>query len=212
MSPDSRLEDILSAMCAEPQASVIERERSLFDQLTGPLGNTLVLFGAGPLGRQTLTGLRQCGVAPAFFTDNRSALWGTRVDGLEVLPPSDAAARYGQSACFVVTVYNGSRPRQQLRDLGCQCVISYAPLFWKFAKVFIPSTCMGLAHPMWDHADAIRRAYALLADEESRRVFREQIQWRVDLRSEAMSTAFAGSRDADHPPILLSRWVPPKSS
>lgn len=186
MFEDTLLEELLAKMRQESRASMIERERTAFDRLAGALKDSLILFGAGPFGRQTLTGLRTVGAEPLFFVDNREALWGQRVDGVEVLAPADAAARYGESACFVVTVYNGSRPRRQLRELGCRCVLSYVPLLWKYSDVFVPSSCMGLAHPMWDRVEEIRKAYSILADEASRTLFREQLQWRTDFDSDAL--------------------------
>jgi FkbM family methyltransferase len=187
MPADNLLEELLTKICQEPRASMMERERSTFDQLAGPFKDAVILYGAGPLGKQVVAGLRQAGAPdPLFFADGREALWGQKVDGIEVLSPANAAARYGDSACFVVTIYNGSGVRQRLRTMGCACVTSYAPLLWKYADVFIPSTCMGLAHPMWDSLDEIRQAYAVLADESSRTLFREQLQWRTDLKSEAM--------------------------
>lgn len=186
MEPDNLLEALLSEMRAQPRAAIVERERSMFDRMTGAAAKPVILFGAGPLGRQTLAGLRTEDAAPLFFVDNRKTLWGTEVDGVKVLAPEEAAARYGDTACFVVTVYNGSGPRRQLRELGCGCVTSYAPLFWKYADVFVPSSCMGLAHPMWDRMDELRHAYSLLADEHSRDVFREQLRWRTSLDSDAM--------------------------
>jgi FkbM family methyltransferase len=191
MSADTKLEELLTKMRQESRESMMDRERNTFDRLTGLLlaalwDGSLILFGAGPFGRQTLAGLRKVGIEPSFFADNRELLWGQRVDGVEVLAPADAAARYGESACFVVTVYNGSRPRLQLQNLGCRCVLSYVPLLWKHADVFVPSSCMGLAHPMWDRVEQIRHAYSILADEDSRTVFREQLQWRADFDSGAM--------------------------
>jgi FkbM family methyltransferase len=69
-----RLENILRQIEAEPRDSVRARERGTFDDLASPLGERLVLFGAGPLGKSVLAGLRKAGVEPLAFADNRLGL------------------------------------------------------------------------------------------------------------------------------------------
>jgi hypothetical protein len=53
-----QLEDILRRIESEPAEAVRARERTAFDELAGPFGERLVLFGAGPLGKSVLAGLR----------------------------------------------------------------------------------------------------------------------------------------------------------
>jgi len=186
MLTDPKLENLFADMYHETRASVMDREAHLFDRMASARKDTLVLFGAGPLGQATLSGLRKIGIHPLCFCDNNASLWGSSIDGLEVLSVAAAVERYKDVGCFVVTVYNGSSPRRQLRDLGCQCVMNFAVLYWKYADQFIPSSCMGLAHPMWDDEDNIRLGYSVLADEHSRTLFREQLQWRLNLDSDRM--------------------------
>lgn len=197
------IEEVLSKIFAESRMSMIDREKNTFDRLAGKRGESLLLFGAGPLGRQTLAGLRKNGVEPLFFIDNRETLWGQRIDEVEVLAPAEAAARYGSTACFVVTIYNGSGPRRQLRDLGCECVLSYLPLLWKYSEEFVPSSCIGLAHAMWDYRKEIREAYSVLADNESRTVFCEQLLWRTGSIFEGLIPP-SNSEDIYFPPDLIT--------
>jgi len=121
-----QLENILRRIEAEPPDAVLARERGAFDDLASPLGQKLVLFGAGPLGKGVLAGLRKAGVEPLAFADNNRDRWQQQVMGLTVLSPAEAVERYGKSACFVVTIYQGSVVRRQLEDLGCQRVIPCA--------------------------------------------------------------------------------------
>lgn len=102
------LESVLERIQAEPLETVRSRQKAAFDQIAGPHRDKLILFGAGPLGRDTLRGLRKAGVEPLAFADNNRRLWGAEVNGLPVLSASDAAKRFAESACFVVTIYNGS--------------------------------------------------------------------------------------------------------
>src|SRR5438105_15270393 len=96
-----RLRDELEHLLGEDVQDAKRRAQTAFDQQVAPFENALVLFGAGHLGKKTLRGLRQAGIEPLAFADNNSELWGTRIDGLEVLSPEDAATRFGKHAAFV---------------------------------------------------------------------------------------------------------------
>ena len=71
-TPREELEFLLS----EDIATAKRREQSAFDVMAAPFNNSLVLFGAGNLGRKTLRGLRSAGIEPLGFADNNPALWG----------------------------------------------------------------------------------------------------------------------------------------
>jgi len=179
------------------------RERNAFDDLARPLGKRLVLFGAGPLGKSVLAGLRKAGVEPLAFADNKRDLWRQQVMGLPVLSAAEAAEQYGRTACFVVTVYQGSSIRRQLASLGCERVVACAPLLWKYADVFIPQCCLELPHRLIEQCDSIRRCHATLADETSKRELREQLLWRHWLDFSALSPPLDAS-DTYFPMDLLS--------
>ena len=182
-----QLEPILRQIEAEPPDTVLARERNAFDDLASPLGDRLVLFGAGPLGKGALAGLRKAGVEPLAFSDNNRDLWGRQVMGIPVLSPTEAAELHGKNACFVVTIYQGSSARRQLASLGCQRVVAFAPLLWKYADIFIPQCGIELPHRFLEQVHSIRECYATLADELSKRELREQLLWRYWLDFSALS-------------------------
>lgn len=182
-----QLENILRRIEAETPDAVHARERSAFDKLASPLSERLVLFGAGPLGKSVLAGLRQAGIEPLAFADNNRDLWHRQVMGLNVLSPAEAAERHGNTACFVVTIYQGSSARRQLRMLGCRRVVAFAPLLWKYADIFIPQCGLELPHLFREQFASIRQCYAMLKDEPSKRVVREQLLWRYWLDFSALS-------------------------
>src|SRR5439155_21545133 len=144
-----------------------------------------VLFGSGGLGRRTLAGLRADAVEPLAFADNNPDRWGTDVDGLSVLSPAEAAARYGASAVFVVTIWGaGSTHRldhslEQLTSLGCDTVVPVAWLAWRHSARLLPHYAMQLPSRLLTQTEGVRRAYSLLADEESRTEFVSQVRWRL---------------------------------
>jgi FkbM family methyltransferase len=179
----SELETLLS----EEIASAKRREEITFDQLAGPLASTIVLHGAGNLGRKTLRGLRQAGVEPIAFSDNNAALWGKTVEGVPVFSPAAAAAKFGKIAVFVVTVWGGaitdtmadrSRP---LLELGCARVLNFGVLFWKYPAIFGPHYSYDLPHKMLEQADEVRRGFDLWADDASRAEYLAQIRWRLHM-------------------------------
>lgn len=190
---DQLLETTLTSLYKEPLESVTDREAKLFDRLAGPFSRRLILFGAGDLGKATARGLREVGNPPLFFADNNPRLWGSSVEGVKVLSAAEAIENYRSSACFVVTAYNGTALRAHLRQLGCECVVHFAALFWKYSDVFIPSSWLGLPSVIFHSADAIRHGYSVLGDDQSRKLFCEQLTWRVLLNSEAMSPHCAPS-------------------
>ena len=135
-SHEPQLEDVLRQMEAESPEAVRLREQSAFDAIAGPSSERLVLFGAGPLGKAVLSGLRKAGVEPLAFADNEQQLWGQEVSGIPVLSPTDAVRQYCATACFVVTIYQGSSVRRQLSSLGCSRVAPFVALMWKYARYF----------------------------------------------------------------------------
>ncbi len=171
----------LDSVLGEARADVIARERTAFDRLCAGRESSLVLFGAGALGRTTLRGLRAAGVEPIAFADNNASLWGTQVQGLTVYSANDAVERFGTRSAFVITVYNGSRVRRQLRDLACETVVPFTALYWKYPDSFVPNSGIDLPHRIQEQVDDIRAGYHTLADDVSRREFCAQIRWRFEM-------------------------------
>ncbi len=182
-SPEAEFE----ALLREDVARVKQREAAAFDELTGALNETLVLYGAGNLGRKTLAGLRKNGIEPVAFADGNEANWGKDIDGLHVISPQHAAYRYGAGAAFVVTIWSPgatsrfSYVRQQLQDLGCKTVVSFVPLFWKYAQDLLPHYRLDLPHKICERASDIRAAFALYTDEASKREFVGQLKWLMSM-------------------------------
>jgi FkbM family methyltransferase len=145
-----------------------------------------VIFGAGRLGRRTLNGLRDLGIEPFAFTDNNPELHGQQIDGVTILPPAEAAQRYGQAAAFVIAIYaeaaprHGDTVRQQLMHLGCSTVVTFVPLYWKYPGQFLPHYAVDLPHRVIDAAANVHKAWMLLSDQHSREEFLAQLSWRLD--------------------------------
>jgi FkbM family methyltransferase len=175
----------LNELLAEGLVATRERETTAFDRSAGALGNQLVLFGAGGLGQRTLRKLRAAGVEPVAFADNNESRWGTVIDGVSVLSPQDAASQFGSSAAFVVTIWGAGSPHRleqtmdQLSGLGCAAVVPFAWLAWRYSDQMLPYYGIDLPSHVIEQADDVRRAYALLSDDQSRREYVDQIRWRL---------------------------------
>jgi FkbM family methyltransferase len=175
----------LDALLAEPEDKARRRAAAAFDTVAGPRAGRVVLMGAGGLGRRVLAGMRADGAEALAFTDNRRSLWGTSVDGVEVLAPEVAAARFGRVAAFAVAIWGaGSAHRfahsaEQLRHLGCDVVVPVAGLAWRHAAHVLPHYAMALPDGVVADADHVRAAYALLGDDRSRAEFVEQVRFRL---------------------------------
>ena len=178
------LEQLLDEVLAEDIEAAREREQTTFDARVKSLSQSLVLFGAGGLGKKTLAGLRSVGIEPLGFTDNNPNLWGKTVDGLRVYAPKAAADLWKESAAFIVTIWrHGAKERMvahidQLCQLGCQVVEPFIFLFWKYPEIFLPYYMIDLPSRLLIQKDAIRSAFALYQNEASRNEFYAQIKFR----------------------------------
>lgn len=185
-----RLDRILAGMAEETAQARLERWQGLFDRLAGPNADHLVLFGAGEFGRWVLARLRKVGIEPLCMVDNNQARWGSNVDNVEVLSPSDAVQRFSQRACFVVTVYNGSAARKQLREMGCGRVLPAPLLFWKYPGEFMPDHGIDAPERLLEEEGQIRACFSVLSDERSRQELCDQIEWRYWMKPEYLPLPF----------------------
>jgi FkbM family methyltransferase len=186
-SPPEDLNELFAEIWSESDADLRRREQNTFAGTSAPFSDAIVLFGAGQLGRIVFRCLQSAGIRCLAFADNNADLWNSTVDGLEVLPPLDAVRRYGQSACFVVTVFNSAQSRKQLADMGCLRVIPFISLAWKYHALLFAALGVELPSILREQEAEIRACYSILADDSSRREFCEQLRWRYWLDYEQLS-------------------------
>jgi len=176
----------LEALLAQSLEHIRYMEANRFDELAGSFSKSLVLFGAGGLGRKTLQGLRKIGVEPLAFTDNNPNLHGQQVDGVPVLSPSLAAKDLGEKALFIITVYVDSAPGgiepliKELALLGCKNIISFISLYWKYPDLFLPHYAYDLPSKVIEAASTIMKVAPLINDPISQNEFLGQIAWRLN--------------------------------
>lgn len=181
--------------------AAVRREQTAFDDALAAAGQTatrnVVLFGAGGVGRRSLVGLRGLGIEPLAFADNNPALWGQKVNGVPVMSVPDAAAKYGTSALFVISIWRGedcrmADQRKQLADLGVTNAITFGPLFWKAADRLLPHYALDFPHKLFDRQAEVLAGCDLWADARSRAEYLAQIRWRVALDFEGLPDPVGG--------------------
>ena len=171
----------LSSLIRESSAKAEAAAGRAHEMLANP---RIVLFGSGGLGRLVLRGLRARGMNVESFADNNRERWGQTIDGVPVHSPEDAVRTFGD-ALFIISVWNASPRRNhadilgQLRALGCRNVLSFADAFRDLPETFLPYYAVDRFEGVQQNEADIEAAYALLADDVSREVFRRQIEWRI---------------------------------
>ncbi len=187
------LQKQLEELISESSAAALERSQTAFDRLSHPFQGSIVLFGAGNLGKKALTGLIELGIKPLAFADNNPEIWNTKIEGIPVLSPELAVEKFGKSAVFLVTIWRAGSShlladtRKQLEELGCQKVISVTYLFWKYPDLFLPHYCLDLPSKAIEESAQIRQAFKLLADIDSAKEFLAQLRWRLWLDFDGLS-------------------------
>jgi FkbM family methyltransferase len=175
----------LEALLSESAESVRNREQRLRAELEAQPDRPIVLFGAGGLGRRTLSLLRADGRDAAAFIDNDRGRWGSEVEGVPILSPDDAAARYAADGLAVVTIWRAEgghdflATRDGLRRAGWRRVESFIPLFWALGGEALPYITIDAPSRVLAAREEVRAAATLWSDERSLHEYVAQIRWRL---------------------------------
>ena len=145
----------------------------------------VLLFGTGYLGLHLLGDLEGLPFKPLAFVDNNAALWGSEIEGLEVVGPDAAAARFGQSALWLIAIYTNSKVIEQCRALGIPWV-TCAELSWVLPEPHPSSLVFGLPEHLAESAREIEEVASIWADPESEAEYRSQLRWRFLLDYDAL--------------------------
>lgn len=189
---DTRVEVGLDQLLSEMPESAALRARACRDLDGAPL----VLYGAGNLGRMVLARLRSLGLEPVAFADDTPSKQGSVIEGLPVLPPAEASARFGPRAVFAVTILNPFasylQTERRLRQLFDARVVPFLHLAWAYPEEFLPHYQFELPQQVLAKSEAIRHALNVFADEESRRQFVAHVRFRLRLDFAALPATAAG--------------------
>lgn len=190
-------------MLGEAPGNAREREGRVLAELASQPDMPIVLFGAGNLGRNTLSLLRAHERSVAAFVDNEGDLWGSSVDGVVVLSPTDASSRFASNGLAIVTIWRAEGghdflvTRDDLRKRGWRRVESFIPLFWGYGSDALPYITIDLPTKVLDARDAVMAAAGLWSDEHSLREYVGQVRWRLSGDFAALSPAEPNQYFAD---------------
>lgn len=146
---------------------------------------SIILFGAGALGRSVITKLTALGKKTVAFCDNNPKLWGAKIDGMTVLSPDDAVALYRETGVFVATIYTSNPLLKQLADLDL-CFLSFPELAMCYPEL-LPHCALDLPQKLVGENEAIKKCLNIWSDQESKREYIGQIKWRLTLDRNALS-------------------------
>jgi FkbM family methyltransferase len=204
VSAEAELDQLLAERpeAAALRAYTLAREHDI-------AGAPCALYGAGQLGRAMLAKLRAAGVEPVAFADDTPDKAGRVIDGLPVMPPREAARRFGPRLIFVVTILNPLlgfvTARRRLREATGATVVSFLHVAWRYPEIFLPYLQFEWPETMLRKARDIRRGFGLLTDEESRRQYVAHLRFRLRLDHEALPPCAA---DNYFPPGVLPELPP----
>ncbi len=192
------LERALTRLGSHQEAALLEI--GAFDSIAQG-ANSIVIFGCGHLGKTALSGAIDAGLKVLSFADNNPSICGRTLEGIPIMSPAEAVAKYNEDAVFLVAIYNGTPPRAQLRDLGCKRIVPFPVFCWRFSS-FFPNVGLELPHRILESLEDARRGYELLSDPESREEFAAQIRWRCTLDYACLPIP-SPSADTYYPPDLI---------
>lgn len=193
MAVHDRWRDDLLQLLDERVETAKERESTALDRRLGNRADRLLLFGAGNLGKRALASLRSWGREPLAFLDNNPRLWGTKVDGVDVFSPADAARRFpADDVALLVTIWCGqatdkmSDRIEPIRALGFRRLALFGHLAWKHPDALLPHYLLDLPSKALAQRHDIMRAFDLFEDQGSRELFLAHMRFRLHLDYDAL--------------------------
>ena len=88
-----------------------------------PSESLVICFGAGEMGCNALAVLRECGCKIDYFCDNAEHLWGTEIDGVETISPSQLCKLHqSQKVQVLITSGYHDEIKAQLGEIGISTV------------------------------------------------------------------------------------------
>ena len=171
-----------------------ERKRELVRKVAG--ARRCVVFGACEYGRHVKAAAESVGLVVEAFVDNDTAKQGLSLDGVQVLPPSEAVGDKGVARLWIIGVYTSSGPRRQCEQLGVTA-LTFPELTWVFEGLLPyyalddPERFFGASADMYQAADVWH-------DEASRAEYRSQLGWRMTLDYDLLGPSWP--RDEEYYP------------
>jgi len=188
---ETNLSERLTQLLNEPLESINHREKTTFDSITKNVRDVLI-FGAGNVGRKALIGLRSNGYNVLGFVDNNSKIHGTKIDQINIFSPKDAFERFGDDVAIVIGIHCGeatglmSQRIAPLKAMGFSKIAHFGLFAWKHPDELLPYYALDLPSKVPLEKDKILKAFQLLDEESSRKLYVDHIEWRLTLNFDVL--------------------------
>lgn len=180
MDPESSRAPLAAILDVDPQGlrRALDRRYAVLDEVLAGRQRA-VIYPAARMGKEAARRLRSLGVEVAAFGDGNPTLQGGHIDGVPVLSPAQLAAGHHADVVLVSSTMYDSAIREDLEARGCKHVVPIGYLNLRLPDVFRSREYDGAWTAIADPANrpAIEAAYALLGDQESRRVYEGKIAY-----------------------------------
>ncbi|MDE5696540.1 MAG: glycosyltransferase [Lachnospiraceae bacterium] len=112
-----KLEDLLIS-----EAYYLEKYRAhkrKIADIIGPPGEyAVIIFGSGHYGCEACKWLKKQEYGVAYFIDNNRELWGTKINGIEVVSPQEIKTKDGIKKYLIANEMHSGAMKQQLQRMG----------------------------------------------------------------------------------------------
>ncbi len=143
----------------------------------------VIIYGAGRMGKNFLRSLKQLNIPVTAFADTNPQLWGHPIDNVIIIPPDDIIKKYPSAPVLIASLTFESEIESKLRSMNVKYIYPLCYLNLKFPKIFISSEYEGQFNSLFDENNKtdILDAYNLWADDESKRVYKNLLEFRLTL-------------------------------
>lgn len=107
----------MSKLSKEEIYAVVDHYKESGDQ------NPIAIFGAGEIGHNAVAYCEEKGIVVSCIADNNSNLWGTRLNGIEIVPPD--ALKNGNVPLILIASNFYNEMARQLDEYGLYRYLSY---------------------------------------------------------------------------------------
>ena len=163
-----------------------ELRKSRFNHWKSVLGESnkkdILVFGAGELGLKTINGLLKSGLTPKAILDNRANDNTSKIFDIPVVTPNKAAQIFDKNNTIcLVSVFNTSAPKRQLKELGFINIIHCVLVFAAMPESFLPYVCLDDTDIIFNNKSNIIEAYEIMGDITSMQCYISQLRHRLFL-------------------------------
>jgi len=140
----------------------------------------VVLFGAGSLGLVFLQLCKNTKIKVEKVCDNDSSKKGKKILGIRIISINELI-KFPKETQIIITIMHDFIVKQQLKKLGFKNIFSHTYFATIYPRKFKYFNWQSSLAPLKKNYKEVIKAYSLLADNKSKKVFRQLIKHRLTL-------------------------------